>query len=203
MTDHEYTVTIDLLRHGEPEGEQCLRGSTNHTLTKLGWKQSEQATIPNPGWTQVVSSPLARCADFAKVYAKKSRLPLSLNTGFQEIDFGLWDGKTYKELYDSCPDALSNFWSDPYHHTPPEGELMEHFNRRVYQAWNQLVVSAKGEHVLLVTHGGVIRQILARILDIPERSAASIRRIHLPYASRCRIEVYVDSEGVQWPRLML
>ncbi|MCG8476805.1 MAG: histidine phosphatase family protein, partial [Cytophagales bacterium] len=113
-----------------------------------------------------------------------------------------WDGKTYAEIHQSEPEALSAFWSNPYLHTPPQAETLARFNQRVGQAWDQLIQQAPGEQVLLVTHGGVIRQILARILELPEASIASIRRMYLPYGSRCRIEVYVDEQGQPWPRLM-
>ena len=200
--ENEYTVIVDLLRHGEPEGKQCLRGRTDHALTETGWEQLSKATINNPGWTQVVSSPLQRCSAFAQNYSQKSGLPLHINPDFQEINFGLWDGKTYKELYESEPEALSGFWKDPYLHTPPQGEPLKLFNQRVQQAWEQLIGQAKGEHILLITHGGVIRQILAKIFELPETSTASIKRMYLPYASQCRVEVYVDGSGQQWPRLM-
>ena len=196
------TTVFDLLRHGQPQGGSCLLGSTDHPLTKEGWQQLRIATSPNPGWTKIISSPLCRCAEFAKEFSKENKLPLTVMEEWQEISFGEWDGKGYQEIYQEYPNALSAFWDAPRKNTPPGGEPLDEFSKRIHQAWLDLIQQSGNEHILLVTHSGVIRQVLAHILDIPDTSTAPTTRIHTPYASLCRIEVYTDETGKHWPRLM-
>jgi broad specificity phosphatase PhoE len=55
-----------------------------------------------------------------------------------------------------------------------------------------------GLHLLLVGHGGVIRLLLSHVLAMP---LSAIARLHIPYASICRIQVYHRKEG-DFPVLM-
>ena len=183
-------------------GGSCLLGSTDRPVTKPGREQLIAATTNNPGWDRVVSSPLLRCSDFAIYFAEQQSLPITLNHEWREICFGEWDGKTYEEIHNSNPDALSAFWDSPLKNTPPGGEPLRDFASRIQNAWQGLINTSADQHVLLVTHSGVIRQVLAHILEIPETSTAPTTRIHTPYASLTRIEVYTDEQGKHWPRLM-
>ena len=44
MSDAKRTIIVDLLRHGEPEGGDILRGRINPKLTPLGWRQMSAST---------------------------------------------------------------------------------------------------------------------------------------------------------------
>ena len=58
---------FDILRHGEPDGEDCFRGSgVDHPLTRLGWSQMQAAIAQDTQWDLIISSSLSRCLDFAK-----------------------------------------------------------------------------------------------------------------------------------------
>ena len=61
-------TTVDVLRHGQCQGGQIFRGSTDVLLTDLGWQQMEQALENYQGWEAVVASPLRRCQLFAEQY---------------------------------------------------------------------------------------------------------------------------------------
>ena len=69
-------TTVDLLRHGQTEGGQKFRGALDDPLSSLGWKQLRISVGDYLGWQVIVSSPLIRCAAFAKELAE--RLDLSL-----------------------------------------------------------------------------------------------------------------------------
>ena len=58
-------AVIDLIRHGEPEGGRRYRGATDDPLTAAGWRQME-AAVAGLSWQRIYSSPLVRCADFAR-----------------------------------------------------------------------------------------------------------------------------------------
>ena len=184
MTDA--ITTIDLLRHGEPVGGTRFRGALDDPLSDLGWQQMDAAVGAHPAWQAVVSSPLRRCAAFAASLAERHGLPLEEAEGFREIGFGEWEGRTAQELMEVAPEALSRFWSDPRGHTPPGGEPFEAFAARVAAAWEGLLARQAGSRVLLVSHGGVIRLILAYILQMP---LANLFRLEVPYASLSRIRV--------------
>jgi broad specificity phosphatase PhoE len=118
-------------------------------------------------WDLVVSSPLLRCAAFAAVFAKTHELPLILEEGLAEIDFGEWEGRSAQQLMQESPAALTDFWRDPLNHPPPGGESLDRFRRRVVTAWRRQCKSHPGKRLLFVVHGGVIRVLLSHLQSRP------------------------------------
>ncbi|MCK5872281.1 MAG: histidine phosphatase family protein, partial [Methylococcales bacterium] len=104
------TTQIDLLRHGEPHGGQYYRGITDDALTKKGWQQMQQRTQTIVDWELIISSPLQRCLNFAKQLSQQRKLPLKINAGFQEINFGDWEAKTADEINQQWPAHLMKFY---------------------------------------------------------------------------------------------
>jgi len=105
---------IDLLRHGETKGGTCFRGSTNDSLTTLGWTQLRYATDKHidkyeTAWDRIITSPLCRCADFAQSLGEKYAIPVTCDKRLQEMHFGEWEGHTVDELMKTDADALSRF----------------------------------------------------------------------------------------------
>ncbi len=160
---------IGLLRHGEVAGGTRFRGRLDDPLTPHGWRQMRDALAGDGPWQAVVSSPLQRCAAFARDWAEERDLPLVLDGRLAEIDFGAWEGHTVAEIHAREPEALGRFWSDPVNHPPPGGESLAVFSRRVLSAWEE--IQADGRDTLVVTHGGVIRVLLCRLRGL-ELSAA-------------------------------
>lgn len=179
-------TTIDLLRHGEPVGGRKFRGSVDDPLSEKGWAQMRAAVGNQCPWQAIISSPLARCADFAREVAERHGVPLSLDEGLREISFGAWDGRAVADIEAEQPEALSRFWRDPENHPPPDGEPLDAFYGRVASTWTKILEQASGRQVLVVTHGGVIRMVLCYLLEIPLRR---FWRLHVPYAGLSRIRM--------------
>lgn len=118
-------------------------------------------------WDQVISSPLIRCAEFASAFARQRSLPLTFDTRLKEIHFGQWEGRSAAELMAEDPEALARFWRDPDAYPPPSGESLAHFRARVLDAWNDILSAYVDQHILIVTHGGVIRVLLCHIFEVP------------------------------------
>ena len=171
---------IDLLRHGEVEGGERYRGSTDDALSARGWEQMRAAVGDACAWECIISSPLKRCAEFAVELAERHALPLEFDARLQEIHFGAWEGKTAAELLVSHPEHLTRFWNDPVNNPPPEAENLLNFETRVLSAWHEHSAPTSGKRVLIITHGGVIRTIVGHMQGLawPDRL-----RIEVPHAS--------------------
>jgi len=191
-------ITIDLLRHGDAANGKKLLGHTDESLSTLGWQQmraiSKDKKCP---WQKIISSPLQRCRLFAEELASQSSLPLSIETHFQEIDFGQWDGQLLADLYDSSDSGkLIQFMQDPLSVSPPAGETYSEFRQRVITAWEALLTSLHQQQIescVLITHSGVIRTLLSSILGFPE---TNLFRIDIPYACLTRIKHYEGSPPI-------
>ena len=187
----DFTI-VDLLRHGEPDGGQKFRGSVDDPLSARVWEQMRTAVGSYQEWETIISSPLIRCAAFADELAGRLERPLQIVQAFSEIGFGIWEGRSVAEVHDTDPLALGQFWRDPVAHPIPGGEPVVDFDRRIHLAWTALLEEYRGRHVLLVTHGGVIRMVLRQLLEIPVRR---IWRMEAPFASLSRIRVHRDPDA--------
>lgn len=172
------TTGIDLLRHGETERGGGFRGSLDDALTARGWQQMQAAVEQAGPWDLVVSSPLQRCAAFAEALAECRRLPLQLEPDLRELHFGEWEGRSAAELMHSNAEALGCFWADPYGFTPPAGEPLVQFEKRVLTAVARLQQRFAGERMLIIGHAGVMRLLLARARGWPRERLLDVTVAH-------------------------
>lgn len=172
------TLHLDLLRHGETELGGGLRGSLDDALTANGWAQMRAAVVEQGPWDRVISSPLQRCARFAEKLGTRLNLPVSLERDLQELHFGAWEGQSAAALMQTDAEGLGLFWADPYSFTPPEGELVSDFSDRVLGAVSRLHQAYAGERVLLISHGGVMRLLLARARGLPREQLLNVEVGH-------------------------
>lgn len=178
---------VDLLRHGQPEGGQRYRGRLDDPLSELGWRQMHSALDKDEHWDVIVTSSLQRCRAFAEAVAAERNLPFHVEPGFMEIDFGHWEGLTTEEILIRDGAHLTAFWADGTRHPPPGGEAFEDFFRRVGRAWDNWTERLRGQRILLVCHGGVIRMAVAHALKLPPQ--AMMAGLSVPYASRSRLRL--------------
>ncbi|GAK83816.1 alpha-ribazole-5'-phosphate phosphatase [Vibrio ponticus] len=160
------TVNFYLLRHGKVNGEPALYGRTDVRVAPEKQQAICQALLKQDlNIKFVVTSPLKRCADLADLVSQRCPdLAVQTNPGFQEIDFGQFDGVAFEELQEQWP-LLEAFWQNPVQHPLPEAEPLAQFYQRISTAWQTLVEKAEGD-TLLICHGGTIRMILAYVLGL-------------------------------------
>ena len=172
------SVQLDLLRHGETELGGGLRGSLDDALTPLGWAQMREAVKGGGPWDRIVSSPLQRCALFARELSAQLDIPVSFDKHLQELHFGVWEGQSAAALMQTDEQALGQFWADPYAFTPPDGEPVLEFSARVLSAVGRLQQDFVGERVLVVCHGGVMKLLLARARGLPREQLLQVPVLH-------------------------
>ena len=191
------TTRIDVMRHGEPEGGDVLRGRTDLPLTEKGWYQarSRASGCGNNDWDIILTSPLKRCAEFAEDYAGSSGIDLSEKPLWQEIDYGEWDGIETSRLWAEHKHEMELLWKDPMKFCAPGGESVSEFDQRIRRAWQETLDQHCGKKILIVCHGGVMR-LLWQQLQKTHPSAMS--RINIPYAAMSRWVIHHDeNEGIR------
>ncbi|RMP67626.1 hypothetical protein ALQ18_01547 [Pseudomonas marginalis pv. marginalis] len=172
------SLHLDLLRHGETELGGGLRGSLDDALTAKGWQQMRDAVVAQGPWDRIVSSPLQRCARFAEELGARLSVPVSVEKALQELHFGAWEGQSAAALMQTDAEGLGRFWADPYSFTPPEGEPVSDFAARVLGAVSRLHQLYAGERVLLISHGGVMRLLLAQARGLPREQLLNVEVSH-------------------------
>lgn len=185
-------TVIELLRHGELEGDDIFRGSTDDALTDNGWQQMVKAIENKNEWDIIITSPLLSCCEFAEVIAQEEEIDLEINKQLQEVDFGDWEDKTPSEIMKEEGELLSAWWQSPTQVTPPNGEDFYDFSARVLKAFKELKQEYQGKRILVVTHSGVIRIILMHILGMQNES---LFRLNVDYASFSSIQIDHNKSG--------
>ena len=182
------TKNIYLLRHGKVEGKAALNGISDVLVNPELQQQICEALVQhNVAFDGVVTSPLKRCSDLANLYSERVSVPLSVAPEFQEMNFGEVDGIAFDELEDKWA-MLDTFWQDPANHQLTGAESLQSFHDRVTQAWSQLL-NNPSDNLLLVTHGGVIRMLLAHCLDIDWKNPSLYSKLSIENASITHIQV--------------
>jgi len=155
------------------------------------------AAVTAGAWQRIVTSPLIRCRQFAEQCAAEWQVPVHVEHGFRELDFGEWEGCEVARVWSEDRERAQAYFSDPGQGGPPGGEPTAAFARRTAAAWDRTLLEYRGEHLLLVQHGGTIRALLTHVLAMP---LSSLQRFDVPYAALSRICVHHSSRG-DFPRL--
>lgn len=190
------TRNIYLLRHGKTVGKAALNGSADIEV-----EQSEQQQIAlelmsfGVSFTQVFSSPLKRCSELAELVADRNNIPLHIVPELQEMDFGDFDGVPFDELEQQWS-TLESIWLDPANHTLPNAESLCGFRDRVVSGWTE-VLSTESDNILVVTHGGVIRVLLAHLLDVDWQNPSRYSCLTIDNASVSQVQV-MEADGKQY-----
>ncbi len=183
-------TTLDLVRHGEIATRGLLCAGRDETLSATGKTQLETLK-PGLKWDLVVSSPYKRCADFAQELASSQGLPLIIDPAWQEIDFGAWTDVTRESIWASNRQQLLQLWSDPMNFSAPDGESMLDFTNRVQSAFVELLEAHAGKSILMLSHAGVLRAIIANALGIDYHST---QKFNVEHAKINRLRAYPDGE---------
>jgi len=186
-------MLLTLIRHGEVDGRpQVLRGCTDEALSAAGHQQLREivATVQS-NINVIVTSPMKRCHEFAASLSEQQEVPLHIIDQLREIDFGEWENMTLAEADAHDSQCFNTFKYDTEHWQPPAGEPYSAFRERVRDALVN-IMTLNSSHVLAITHGGVIRAVLAECLQLTPASAA---RIGIPLAGLCQLWIDEDSKG--------
>jgi alpha-ribazole phosphatase len=175
---------------------------------------SQQQT--NKAYQSIVCSPLIRCQHLAQEFASRCNLPLTIARDLQEMNFGRFDGIAFDDLYfDNTAlqgeqhyevktelrwSQLEAFFQAPAEIVLPEAEALSEFNHRVTKAWQKLIEeqvtivtkqkeSPTARRVLVLAHGGVIRMILAHILQLDWQQASWHQKLQIGHGCMSRVVI--------------
>ncbi len=172
-------LKIILARHAETiwNEERRYIGRTDLGLSQLGKGNSRllASHLENQPIRKIISSGMKRATQTAEIVNLLHHQDLLRQPLLNEIDFGIWEGLTHDEIVEKDPELVKKWFKDPFSTDIPEGEPWRVFADRVWSGWSSVVNSLQedsqeGESadetkiVLIVTHAGCIKNILARIL---------------------------------------
>ncbi|MCJ7725335.1 MAG: histidine phosphatase family protein [Acidimicrobiia bacterium] len=122
-------------------------------------------TLSDIAFAAVYTSPLRRCRETARAIAVPHHLDPIPYRSLIEVDYGSWSGRTFKSL--NRLKAARLLSAAPSRVTFPGGESLAGVQARAVAACEDLAATHAGRTIALVSHGDVIRTILAHYLGIP------------------------------------
>jgi alpha-ribazole phosphatase len=179
-------MELVLVRHAESDARGRCYGRLDVELSDAGRAQCRRlaARLSREPVDAVVSSPLLRALATAEAIAATHGLVVMVLEELRELDFGVVEGRTYEEIAASEPELFERWMRAPTTVRFPDGESYEQLRERVSRAIAGLRARYNGQHVVAVTHGGVVRAALADALGVP---AECIFRLVVDPASVTRL----------------
>jgi 2,3-bisphosphoglycerate-dependent phosphoglycerate mutase len=167
-------ATVILARHGRTQANAngTLAGrSKGVRLDERGLEQARAAAARLEGLpvAAVVSSPLERCRDTARVLADGRDLRVQTDRGLLECDYGEWTGQQIKDLVKQP--LWKTVQANPSAARFPGGESMAAMSARAVATVRDRDAAAEREAGpdaiwVAVSHGDVIKAILADALGM-------------------------------------
>ncbi len=185
-------MKISLIRHTTlqiPEGicygqsDVDVSERFNDELDKLKPK------LINDEFHAIYASPLQRC----------SKLAHALNLGdvmhdhrLKELDFGDWEMQPWNDM----PRDYFDEWAQNYAElAPPNGETFTQLQQRGVMFLNEMLNKHAQQHIAVVSHGGMIRALIAYVLNMPLKS---LFRFNVDYASITQLNFNDDVPKIEF-----
>lgn len=164
-------MRLVLVRHGATPNnvEARYTGQSDVPMSGLGERQADALArrLASTPFDLIVSSDLVRARSTAERIAEQQACELRLDPDLREVGMGEWEGMTVAAVAERYRDALARWEEDPTRYAPPGGESLQQFAARAGQALSHWTEAGVGEHILLVTHGGVVGVIVCLALGLP------------------------------------
>jgi len=152
-------MTLTLVRHAEVQSEFLgkYNGHIDIPLSKHGKNQAKELAkkLDTLAFDKVYSSDLLRCKETLEAFELEN--DVIYTSALREKSWGKHEGKSFAEI-ESSGIKYENFsqWIEAL-----DGERVEDFVKRVEYFFYDIVLKQKSEHILVVTHSGVIKTFLS------------------------------------------
>ena len=189
--------TIYFIRHGETDWNRIgrLQGQTDVPINATGRRQAARngallAELRDDiADCQFIASPLLRTRQTMQIVLEslgRSEDDFTTDERLIEINFGEWEGLTWKQLKAADRAAYDARYRDPWNVSAPGGESYAELSARTGDWLNSLTRPA-----VVVSHGGISRCLRGIVLALPP---AEVPHLIVP---QDRI-MLIDDGAVEW-----
>jgi probable phosphoglycerate mutase len=171
-------MNILFTRHGESEANvQRIISNRDlpHPLTAVGVAQAHELAETLLKWEvkSVLASPIVRAQETGHIIAKKLGIPLRIAPALREFDCGRLEGRGDEAAWRAHA-AVTRAWDEEQDYAArlqPDGESFDDLKAR-FLPFVMKIIEAQGEQrdLLLVSHGGLLHQMLPLILANVDRA---------------------------------
>lgn len=187
----QHPTQLYLIRHGEVEEQyhQVFGGSRiDMGLSPLGLQQAEAvaAWLRDTKLDALYASPMLRVQQTLAPTAKQRGMQPELMSGLREMDFGDWTGNRWDELQSKFGVSAFDWLEIIENGGVPNGESVADLRSRVQECLLRIVRAHPHQRVAVFCHGGIIRVLLALLLELP---LARMAHFNIEYGSVSVVEL--------------
>jgi broad specificity phosphatase PhoE len=161
---------IILVRHGQTKWnkEKIFRGLIDVPLNETGIEQAAAAgkILSRYPVKAVYSGPLTRAVATAQEIARFHQLATQIHDGFNDLDFGEWQGLSLEEVQANFPDNFQLWVKHPKLFSLTQGESLNAVMERAFSALEILRQQHTGQTIVIVTHRVVIKSLICALLGL-------------------------------------
>lgn len=173
-------MILYFIRHGQTDWNVNgkIQGSYESELNHTGIFQAEELSKKvlgsNMKFSKIYSSKQKRAMKTAEILSKATNVEYIPVEGLEEINFGDWEGLSWKEIREQFPTEYEEWYHNRRYTKPPKGESYQDMLDRVMDAIHK-IISVNSEDVAIVTHSAVIMCLQCYITDTPFHEMAKFK----------------------------
>lgn len=200
--------TIYLVRHAETDWnvKKVLQGHTDSPLTDLGKEQAKLLAkkFRDLHFDAVFSSDLLRAKKTAELITLEKKLAVQTTKALRERYFGVFEGKRWqgiefkiRKILKKMSDLSLKRWLKLklFEDEESDAELMTRFITFL----REIAVGYQRKNILVVSHGGVIRQFLIHLGQIAKHDFVQIRNLSYLKLESDGVDFFVkEMEGISY-----
>lgn len=163
-------MEIYIVRHGQTiwNASNLLQGNADVELNENGRALAEETgrNLEQISFDKIYSSPLIRAYETACLIRGYRNIPIIRDDRLKELNFGVNEGKNFKELLADTSTPFHYFFERPELYQAPEnGETLEHICERGAQFMREVIEPQKDEleRVMIVAHGAMNKAIMCHV----------------------------------------
>ncbi|MCG8435483.1 MAG: histidine phosphatase family protein, partial [Gammaproteobacteria bacterium] len=164
-------MELHLIRHGQTDWneERRVQGQSESRLTELGIEQARTIgqKLRDLNFDKLFCSSSRRTRETAEHVFAHLDQPITFLDSLREIYLGPWEGRLYDEIEQEDPDSFRHFWHEPHEFNVQGAETFYEMQQRAIKTLLEISQQSFGERVAVISHGALIKSILAHIEALP------------------------------------
>ena len=161
---------ILFIRHGETDcnKKHLYYGHLNPSLNQTGINQLKNTKKKLEKMKEkidiIFSSDLKRCRESLELLEIDKDIKQHFSENLREMNFGILEGKTYKEIEEQFPDYVNEMKNNWRNFKAEGGESLSDLQKRSVAKINKIKNECKNKKILVVAHAGVIQSLISYYL---------------------------------------
>ena len=188
---HSQPTRLLLIRHAEVElrYQHTFGGRIDMNLSARGRAQAGKLAefLRGKTFDAIYASPMKRVQQTLVPLLKNGTFAPTILPGLREVDFGDWTGFNWEEVREKFGVHPYDWLDEIELGAVPNGENGVQFRARVESCLYEIIRRHPGGTAAIFCHGGVIRMLLAILLELPLPKTNSFE---IEYASVTQVALH-------------